>query len=206
MSKRRHDTQGHPASSGPRSRRRSYAWVGVVLTLLMVTALAALVWRPPEARRLRSASSTPAATSPPPSAAGEAPAKAPAEPKATNSSSPAPASRTNAPPASGGAKPEYQRLVGKWVRPDGGYVIEVRAAGSDGRLDAAYYNPDPIHVARAEASLTNGITRVFLELQAPGYPGSTYTLAYRPEGDTLEGIYFQAALQQEFPVGFVRAK
>ena len=47
---------------------------------------------------------------------------------------------------------------------------------------------------------------VLVELQAPGYPGSTYTLHYEPQRDQLEGSYFQAALQQRFAVVFVRMK
>jgi hypothetical protein len=45
---------------------------------------------------------------------------------------------------------------------------------------------------------------VFVELRAPGYPGSTYTLTYDPTRDQLAGIYFQAALQQRFDVVFMR--
>jgi hypothetical protein len=48
--------------------------------------------------------------------------------------------------------------------------------------------------------------QVFVELRAPGYPGSTYTLRYEPQRDQLEGSYFQAALQQRFAVVFVRMK
>jgi hypothetical protein len=48
--------------------------------------------------------------------------------------------------------------------------------------------------------------KIFVELHAPGYPGSTYTLTYEPARDQLEGIYFQAALQQSFDVVFVRMK
>ena len=45
-----------------------------------------------------------------------------------------------------------------------------------------------------------------VELCAPGYPGSTYTLRYEPQRDQLEGVYDQAALQQRFDVVFVRVK
>jgi len=38
------------------------------------------------------------------------------------------------------------------------------------------------------------------------YPGSTYTLTYDPRRDQLEGVYFQAAMQQRFDVVFVRLK
>jgi hypothetical protein len=47
---------------------------------------------------------------------------------------------------------------------------------------------------------------VSVELQAPNYPGSTYTLTYDRGRDQLGGTYFQAALQQRFDVVFVRMK
>ena len=67
-------------------------------------------------------------------------------------------------------------LVGRWVRTDGGYIIEIRNVATDGKMNAGYFNPRPIHVSVAEASQTNSGTRVFIELQDAGYPGATYTL------------------------------
>jgi hypothetical protein len=101
---------------------------------------------------------------------------------------------------------DFQPLVGKWMRPDGGYVISVRSVTPDGRVDAAYFNPRPIHVSRAEASAEGNRVRLFIELQAAGYPGSTYELAYDPRSDVLTGVYFQAAMQQRFEVVFVRTE
>jgi len=98
----------------------------------------------------------------------------------------------------------FENLIGRWLRPDGGYIIEIRKIGADGRMDAAYLNPRPINVARAEASWKKGKQEVFIELQDKGYPGSTYTLVYQPDQDVLTGIYFQAALNQPFEVVFVR--
>ncbi|MGH8854640.1 MAG: hypothetical protein ACREWI_10220, partial [Telluria sp.] len=98
------------------------------------------------------------------------------------------------------------RLVGRWLRPDGGYVIEIRTAQSDGVLDAAYFNPRPISVSRAEWRRDGGRLQVFIELRDVNYPGSTYDLAYLPEQDRLVGNYFQAAHQQTFGVEFVRRK
>ena len=65
---------------------------------------------------------------------------------------------------------------------------------------------DPIHVARAEASRDAQTVKVFVELRDVNYPGSTYTLVYRPETDQLTGTYFQAALGQNFEVEFVRQR
>jgi len=105
-------------------------------------------------------------------------------------------------PASAG----FHALVGKWVRPDGGYVISVRSVDPDGRVDAGYFNPRPINVSRAEASAEGNAVKLFIELQAAGYPGSTYELIYDPGNDALVGVYFQAAMQQRFQVHFVRTE
>jgi len=98
------------------------------------------------------------------------------------------------------------RLTGRWLRPDGGYVIEIRSAQPNGVLDASYFNPRPIHVSRAEWRREGGRLRVFIELRDTNYPGSTYDLAYLPEQDRLVGAYFQAAHRQTFDVEFVRQK
>jgi hypothetical protein len=99
-----------------------------------------------------------------------------------------------------------KNLIGRWLRPDGGYIIEIRGIAKDGRMDAAYLNPRPIHVAQAEASWKSGKMHVFIELRDTGYPGSNYTLDYNPEQDVLTGIYFQAAMNQAFEVVFFRKK
>jgi hypothetical protein len=100
----------------------------------------------------------------------------------------------------------FENLIGRWLRPDGGYIIEIRSISADGRMDAAYLNPRPINVARAEASWKKGRQEVFIELQDTGYPGSTYTLDYNPAQDAFTGVYFQATLKQAFEVVFVRQK
>ena len=115
-----------------------------------------------------------------------------------------PARDPAAPTAPDQAGPE--RLTGRWLRPDGGYVIEIRSVQPNGVLDAAYFNPRPIHVSRAEWRGDNGRVQVFIELRDANYPGSTYTLSYVPEVDRLAGAYFQAVHQQTFDVEFVRQK
>lgn len=100
----------------------------------------------------------------------------------------------------------FDKLIGRWLRPDGGYVIEIRNISSGGTMEAAYFNPRPINVARAEVSRKNGSLEVFIELRDKGYPGSTYTLMYDPQQDMLSGIYYQATIGQSFEVIFVRAK
>jgi hypothetical protein len=97
-------------------------------------------------------------------------------------------------------------LIGRWVRPDGGYVIAIKSVDPSGKLDATYSNPNPINVSKAEISREGGTLGVFLELRGAGYPGSTYRLTYDPTWDRLTGVYFQAALQKSFEVFFQRAK
>ena len=106
----------------------------------------------------------------------------------------------------GGAGPGFGPLTGRWLRLDGGYVLEIHGVDAGGRIDAAYLNPRPINVARAEATREGSTLKVFVELRAPDYPGSTYTLTYDPGSDQLQGVYYQAALQQRFDVRFVRMK
>ena len=64
--------------------------------------------------------------------------------------------------------PDFDRLVGNWVRPDGGYVIEIRKIYPDGKVDAAYFNPQSIHVSRSTVSEKDGIIELFIELQGQG--------------------------------------
>lgn len=94
-----------------------------------------------------------------------------------------------------------ERVIGRWLRTDGEYFIEITEVHDDGKLDAGYYNPYPINVAEAKVLPE---AEVFMKLEDENYPGSTYTLNYDPENDTLTGIYFHAGLQQEFEVVFYR--
>ena len=100
----------------------------------------------------------------------------------------------------------FGALPGRWVRPDGGYVISIRSVDASGKLDAAYANPNPLPFARAEATQDGKTTKLFFELRAGGYNGSTYTLTYDPAADVLKGVYYQAVAQQKFDVYFTRAK
>ena len=104
------------------------------------------------------------------------------------------------------ATPELEKLIGRWVRTDGGYAIVIKSVDPSGKMDATYFNPNPINVSKADVSVAGGSLGIFIELRGVGYPGSTYTLTYVPIGDRLTGIYFQAAIQQKFDVVFLRAK
>ena len=108
---------------------------------------------------------------------------------------------------SSGTTVAFQKLTGRWLRPDGGYILEIKSVNdTTGQMDAGYFNPNPINVSKAEASREGATVKVFVELRAPNYPGSTYTLTYDPATDHLTGMYFQAALKQQFDVDFERAQ
>jgi uncharacterized protein (DUF2147 family) len=124
----------------------------------------------------------------------------------TETSAPPPAPQTNAAPSATAVSPELAKLVGKWERPDGGYIIEIKGLDPSGKLDVAYYNPNPINVSRAAAWRDKGATKVVIELRDVNYPGSTYTLEHNLQTDQLFGQYYQAALQETYEVVFSRLK
>ncbi len=102
------------------------------------------------------------------------------------------------------SNPAFRSLIGKWVREDGGYVLEIRSVDAEGKLQAAYFNPNAIHIAQARSLWENQVIKVFVELQDHNYPGCLYTLAFDPRKDRLTGSYFQAALGETYEVEFVR--
>jgi len=104
------------------------------------------------------------------------------------------------------AQADFQRLEGRWVRPDGGYILELKNIKQDGSLTAAYYNPRAIKVYRAEWSRKEGKISLVVELRDVNYPGSTYTLQYDPATDRLKGFYFQAVERQTFQIDFIRTR
>ncbi len=104
------------------------------------------------------------------------------------------------------AKAAFGVLPGRWVRVQGGYVITINSVDVDGRLDASYANPRtlPFHTAMA---ISDGKSlKLFFELRAAGYNGSTYTLSYDAANDLLTGVYDQVVVKQKFEVVFVRSK
>ena len=105
-----------------------------------------------------------------------------------------------------GTKAAFDSLKGRWLRPDGGYVIDIRDVDARGKLAAGYFNPRPINVSQAEASQEGDTTKVFIELRDVNYPGATYNLTYNPKRDQLRGVYYQPAVRQNFDVVFIRMK
>jgi hypothetical protein len=109
-------------------------------------------------------------------------------------------------PAQAQVDSAFSTLPGRWMRPDGGYVINIRSVAANGKLDASYANPNPLPFARAEATRDEKTIKLFFELRAGGYNGSTYTLIYDPANDILRGVYYQAVAQQKFDVYFTRTR
>lgn len=105
-------------------------------------------------------------------------------------------------------KADKDLLVGRWTRTDsdGAYVIEIKSAGDDGKLEASYFNPGPIKVGHAEWQKKNNGLMVIVELRDVNYPGSTYTLNFIPSENRMTGNYFQAVEGTNFDVEFVRTR
>jgi hypothetical protein len=112
----------------------------------------------------------------------------------------------NAPQVAATATADFSTLKGRWERPDGGYVLEIRDIAADGQAEAGYFNPSPIKVESARASSEGGTLKVFVTLRDVNYPGCTYTLAYDAQSDQLFGKYYQAAAQQTYDIVFARLK
>lgn len=167
-------------SKPQKQRRASHALLNpalwAVLGLLVVTAVAYLVIQP---GREETPAPDPAAD---PSASADAPAVL------TPSKS----------------KARFEKLVGRWLREDGGYRIDIREVMPDGTLRAEYFNPRPIRVSRAAAVEEGDSLKVGIELNDVGYPGCLYTLVFNPELDQLQGTYFQAAQGQTYEIAFIR--
>jgi len=214
--KRRHG--GQPAV--PPARRRKSVPIAAALVGVAVLAVVVVLNLPgcqPKTAKT-GAKSKPAATTsakesrtppPGPMQTGEAakPAGEAAAPTGEPAIAPPPAVAAPDRKASASqAKPGFDVLKGKWVRPDGGYVVEVRSVDASGKMDASYANPGRINVSQAKASRDGPTVKVFIELRDVNYPGSTYNLTYDPQSDQLKGIYFQAALQERYEVFFVRMK
>ena len=97
-------------------------------------------------------------------------------------------------------------LQGRWGRTEGAYSITIKSVDANGKLDASYANPDPVPFSKAQATREGSVLKLFFEIQAPGYNGSTYRLTYDPLKQALTGEYYQAVSKQRFDVYFARMK
>ena len=99
---------------------------------------------------------------------------------------------------------ELTRIIGRWQRSEGEYILDIRAVRDDGKIDAVYLNPRPINVSKAQAITKGGYVIVAVTLQDSGYPGNIYTLTYDAQADRLDGVYHHRGLGQQFNVEFSR--
>jgi hypothetical protein len=116
----------------------------------------------------------------------------------------APAAASTSETSASASPAAFASLLGRWVRPDGGYVISIKSVDASGKLDASYANPNPLPFYAAMATGDGSTLKVFFELRAGGYNGSTYTLNYDAAGDQLKGTYYQAVAKETYEVFFVR--
>ncbi len=65
----------------------------------------------------------------------------------------------------------FGHLAGRWQRTDGGYIIDIRSIDSNGKIEAGYFNPNPINISNAQASEEKGKIKIEVELGDVGYPG-----------------------------------
>lgn len=133
-------------------------------------------------------------------------ASTPAEKTASTAqvNSPAPAAKAPAAASAPATAANVAKVKGRWLRPDGGYILAITTIEADGRAEAGYFNPNPIKVAWATVTSEGAETKVKVELRDQNYPGCLYKLNYLADKDRLVGTYFQAQMQQTYDVEFVR--
>lgn len=102
-------------------------------------------------------------------------------------------------------KKDYQKLIGKWVRPDGGYTLEITEV-KENQITAGYYNPAKINIAKSEIRNINGKEEIYIEFYDTNYMGSYYKLIFDQKHDQLIGTYYQAGFEQTFNIYFVKMK
>jgi len=84
------------------------------------------------------------------------------------------------------------------------YIARAAELAQSGQIDAIYYNPTKLPFAKAQATRDGATVRLFFELQAGHYNGSTYDLTYDAAKNQLVGTYYQAVAKQSFEVQFAR--
>jgi hypothetical protein len=72
--------------------------------------------------------------------------------------------------------------------------------------DASYANPGPLPFHKAFTTSDGSSLKLFVELRAPGYDGSTYTHQYDAANDRLTGVFDQVVARQTLDVVFIRGK
>jgi hypothetical protein len=99
---------------------------------------------------------------------------------------------------------QFEKIVGRWLRSDGGYVLVIEKTDEEGNLSVQYLNPRPVNVSQAKAETKENALNVFVELKDKYYPGSYYELIYDEKSDKFIGTYHHLGINQAFDVYFVR--
>ena len=68
---------------------------------------------------------------------------------------------------------DFRKLIGRWLRPDGGHVIDIREIHADGKVDAGYYNP----LFLIQTFQKQYLFQFFRSFKPTGQPGRTITQA-----------------------------
>lgn len=144
---------------------------------------------------------TPAQSPPPNGPDAQTPPRVSPPPGQAAAASSAPAMSTTRLPADIRSK-----LVGRWLRPDGGYVMTIKSVAEDGTVQVTYENPRPIHVANAFVKQVAAKTSLYVELRDRNYPGNNYELEFDAARDQFVGVYHHLGVQQNFDVYFERLK
>jgi len=100
-------------------------------------------------------------------------------------------------------KSDAGKWSGTWLRTDGTYRLEI-SLNDSGSPEVGYFNPNPIHVEKAEFREETGSRQLVVTLNDFNYPGAIYSLKYSPESDRLEGSYYNPRAGRPFPIAFAR--
>ncbi len=109
----------------------------------------------------------------------------------------------------GKTDPDKNLLIGEWSQMGTPYFIKITGVLDTGKLDAAFYDPNypvKIEIEKANWTKTGTLLSIYIELQDPEYPGSSFKLNYIPERDVLVGTYFNALTGMVYPMEFNRIK
>lgn len=115
-----------------------------------------------------------------------------------------PKTPAGAPAQAADASALLSKAKGRWIRPDGGYLLTIGEIAADGRAEVGYFNPNPVNVAWGTVKNEGGAVKIQVELRDRNYPGCLYKLTYVPEKEQLAGTYFQAQMQETYDIVFVR--
>ena len=83
---------------------------------------------------------------------------------------------------------DFDKLIGRWRRTDGGYIIEVRGIDANGRMDAAYYNPAQINEYGVTFSVGRELEQVLMSIGVNYVFGSGDSFGYTIDPDTQEVV------------------